>query len=141
MLRPAPAPLAWTERLAVGVPEIDAQHRELFARVARLDRALDLGTRDELGRLLAWLREYALLHFETEERHMRDRGYARYPEHKGVHDAFVERYLALWHDFEREGTSALLTLRVQNWIGGWLEGHVAEHDFALGAFLNGRTVR
>lgn len=33
-------PIQWTQDLAVGVEEIDAQHRELYANVASLHEAM-----------------------------------------------------------------------------------------------------
>jgi hemerythrin len=130
-------PFQWTEKLAVGVAEIDAQHRELLDRVARLDvaaRAHDLG---EVARVLAYLHEYALRHFELEERIMRDRGYPALAEHRSEHEAFAVRLVKLQRDFERDGASALMTLRLQNLLGEWLEDHFAGPDQRLGRFLAG----
>lgn len=125
----------WDERLEIGNVTIDAQHRELFERVGQFDEALVVGDRDAIGRTLAYLREYALDHFETEERFMRAARYPGYDIHKGKHDAFVQRLVALCAEHEEHGVSAILTLRMQNWIAHWLEVHVAEEDVALGRFL------
>ncbi len=127
----------WNEGLSVGVPDIDAQHRELFERVARLEDALGRGDRGELRHLLEFLRDYALLHFDTEEREMAA-GFPRCEQHRAAHRGFLERYLLLWKAFEHEGTTALLTLRVRNWIDLWLRDHVRGEDQALGAWLAGR---
>lgn len=131
--------MSWNERLAIGNVTIDAQHRELFERVAQFDQALVAGDPDAIGRTLEYLREYALVHFETEERFMRDAAYPGYGIHKRKHDAFVERLVALCAEHDAHGVSAILTLRMQNWIAHWLEVHVAEEDVALGRFLAGRA--
>ena len=55
--------LEWTEALSVGVEEIDAQHRELFRRAARLLEGIHAGEPEELGALLDFLYRYAVEHF------------------------------------------------------------------------------
>ncbi|HEX9051709.1 MAG TPA: hypothetical protein VF841_14355 [Anaeromyxobacter sp.] len=52
--------LEWTQALSVGVEEIDAQHRELFRRAARLLEGIRGGEPEELGQLFDFLHEYAV---------------------------------------------------------------------------------
>lgn len=124
--------MRWTESLAIGIPQVDTQHRRLFEQVARLDEDLLAGDRLAVGGALAFLREYALEHFEAEERLMREIAFPEYGEHKAKHDAFVERVLALGQQLEEHGADTLLQLRLQNWIAGWLEVHVSEEDVRIG---------
>ena len=66
--------IEWTEDLATGVPEIDAQHKELFSRINRLLEACNQGQgRAEVGKTLAFLEEYVLIHFSTEEKIMTEK--------------------------------------------------------------------
>ena len=46
------AALQWTPALSVGVPDIDAQHRELFRRGERLITALRAGDRNAVTGLI-----------------------------------------------------------------------------------------
>jgi hemerythrin len=131
-------PIDWNDSLAIGVPSIDAQHRELFARVASFEAALDLGEPQAAARTFGFLREYALVHFAQEERLM---GEARYPqerEHRESHARFVERLGTLVREHERDGASAFLGLRTRNWITVWLLDHVAGEDQAMGRFVRSR---
>lgn len=131
-------PVDWNDSLAIGVPAIDAQHRELFARVASFEAALDLGEPQAAARTFAFLREYALVHFAQEERLM---GEARYPqelEHRESHARFVERLGTLVREHESDGASAFLGLRTRNWITVWLLDHVAGEDQAMGRFIRSR---
>ncbi|MHB9035807.1 MAG: hemerythrin domain-containing protein, partial [Armatimonadota bacterium] len=55
----------WTPDLAVGVREIDDQHRELFKRVNDLLEAMSKGKgRDEIAKVVAFLGNYVVTHFE-----------------------------------------------------------------------------
>jgi hemerythrin len=62
--------IPWTDSLAVGIPEIDQQHQELFLRLERLLRGIVGGEREEVGRLLEFLGDYVVRHFGAEERWM-----------------------------------------------------------------------
>ncbi len=90
-----PSPIPWTPALAVGVPEIDAQHQELFRRAERLITALRTGDRGEVEPLVRYLAAYAVEHFAAEERYMREIGYPGLDGHRAVHRAFREDFAEL----------------------------------------------
>jgi hemerythrin len=127
--------IAWETRLAIGVPEIDAQHRELFSRLAGFDDALTRGDRVAIGQTFAFLREYALVHFETEERLMTASRFPGLAAHRVLHRGFVERLQALAEDYAANGAHALLRLRARNWVVVWLMDHVGREDVAIGRHI------
>ena len=132
-------PLEWTPALSVGVEEIDDQHRELFRRAARLLDGIRKGEPEELGGLVDFLHEYAVLHFGAEEAFMRETGFKGYARHKAEHDRFVSDPVALAREHERTGTGAFMSLRVNHWLTQWLGDHVSGTDAELGKFLARRT--
>ncbi len=127
--------IQWESRLELGVPEIDAQHRELFVRLAGFDEALARGDRPAIGRTFGFLREYALVHFEQEERLMRNVAYPRVEAHRALHLGFGERLRGLADDYAANGAHAFLRLRTRNWVVVWLVDHVGGEDVALGRFI------
>lgn len=131
--------LEWTQALSVGVDEIDAQHRELFRRAARLLEGLRRGEPEEIGGLVDFLHEYAVEHFGAEEEHMRRTRYPGYARHKAEHDRFISDLLALAREHERKGAGAFMALKVNQWLTQWLREHVSGTDAELGAFLLERT--
>ena len=124
--------LQWTTALSIGVPEIDAQHRELFARIDRLLDAMLQRDRQEAVRLLGFLREYAVVHFAGEERLMEQTGYADMPRHVAEHRRFALALRQIDADYRALGASADLVLRVEQVAVGWLRDHVYFTDVALG---------
>ena len=132
-------PVTWSQSLEIGHAEIDHQHRELFARLGGFDDALARGDRDEVAATFAFLREYALVHFEREEQLMSDAGYPRLEAHRALHRGFVARLQALAGEHDAQGPSALLRLRARNWIVVWLVDHVGGEDVALGRHLASRA--
>ncbi len=131
--------IPWTESLAVGIPEIDQQHQELFLRLERLLRGIVGGEREEVGRLLEFLGDYVVRHFGAEERWMMQSGYPDYPRHKAEHDRFMQDFLRMQVEFEQKGPTVLMGMRVNNWVADWLTQHIVDLDMALGRFLAGRV--
>jgi diguanylate cyclase (GGDEF)-like protein/hemerythrin-like metal-binding protein/PAS domain S-box-containing protein len=60
--------MIWDDRLATGLAEIDAQHRDLFAIVSELLSHCESGaTTEEILIDLSHLRSFVAIHFETED--------------------------------------------------------------------------
>ncbi|GAB4363112.1 MAG: hemerythrin family protein [Deltaproteobacteria bacterium] len=128
--------IRWTEELAVGVEEIDRQHRELFDTAARLVEEVGRdGVTGKVARTVAFLEEYVTGHFALEEFHMKRRHYPAYPAHKAEHTAFIAEFYDLRDRLDEDGTTADLVNRMAEWLGGWLVEHIGRQDKALGAFL------
>ncbi len=129
--------LQWTDALTLGVPEIDAQHQELFRRVERLVDAVGRGDHSEVGPLLAFLHEYAVTHFGAEEALMREARYPGLRVHRAEHAKFVESLAALERDHAAEGATTALVHRLERQVCDWLRDHVYLTDGALGRYLRG----
>jgi hemerythrin len=131
--------LEWSPALAVGIEEIDAQHRELFRRAGRLLDGLKKGEPGEVGELVDYLHRYAVTHFGAEEASMREVRYPGYARHKAEHDRFISDLLVISADHEKHGAGAFLALRVDHWLGTWLKEHVSGTDTELARFLTRRS--
>lgn len=128
--------ILWDPTLLVGIPEIDGQHQELFRRLDALHEAIRGGrSRDEVGRTLAFLHQYAVQHFGAEEALMVDRGYPDLADHRAEHVAFVAELEALEGEYQRDGPTASLIIRVNTQLTGWLRSHIYRTDRALVNFL------
>ena len=127
--------LQWTPALSVGVEEVDEQHRELFRRAERLIAALRGGHREEVVPLLSFLEGYVVLHFEAEEKLMRERRYPALEAHAAAHKKSREDYADVMMQFLRTGPTALVALTVHNWLSDWLRSHIAGMDQEMGHWL------
>jgi hemerythrin len=132
--------IQWTEDLATDVPDIDAQHKELFSRINRLLESCNQGKgRTEVGKTLSFLEEYVLIHFSTEEKIMLDHRYPDYEGHKVQHVHFMSNLDTLKQQFVQEGPSIHIILLTNHTVVDWLQSHIRKLDRALGAFLQKRT--
>ncbi len=131
--------IAWTPSLAVGIEEIDEQHRELFRRADLFLSGLETTTRQEVGVLLSYLRFYVITHFGAEEGWMREVEYPGYPEHKRLHDRFVRDLLQLSTENEKRGGPGLQPVRVARWLDAWLTEHIGRVDKAMATWLLARA--
>ena len=71
--------VAWTERLATGIDEIDSQHRALLDNVVALKEAARSGDLHRSLDTLSFLEGYVSDAFTAEERYMRSAGYPGWP--------------------------------------------------------------
>ena len=123
--------IQWSPSLAVGVPEIDAQHQELFRRAERLVTALRAGERGEVEPLVRYLTEYVVEHFSAEERYMSEIGYPGLEAHR-------EDFTEMIADYERKGPTPLVALTMHNWLSDWLRRHVGGLDVEIGRFADAK---
>jgi hemerythrin len=133
-----PTSLQWSPALAVGVPEIDAQHQELFRRAERLITALRAGDRREVEQLVVYLNDYVVEHFSAEERYMREIGYPGVEGHRAAHDAFREDLAEMFADYQRKGPTPLVALTMHNWLSDWLRRHTGGLDQEIGRFAEAK---
>ncbi len=124
--------ITWDKNLETGEPEIDGQHRELFARIDRLLAASrDKRSREEVGQMLTFLGDYVVHHFAAEEAMMAAAGYPEFEAHRAEHARFVQEFGILYREFKSEGPTVLFIIRVGNRVTGWLREHIYKTDRQL----------
>lgn len=126
--------MPWGRRLALGIPEVDNQHRELVSMVNELHRAMrmKMGTQ-EAGAILARLANYTVYHFEYEEKLFDTHGYPETLNHKKIHKDLVAKVLAFTKEFE-QGRAAL-SMDLMKFLTDWLKNHIMKTDKAYAPFL------
>ena len=132
--------MEWQPALAMGQPQIDAEHRSLVEALNRLHAAVDEGRdREEVERVLIFLRDYTVTHFTAEEALMIQHQYPGASAHFTAHSALVMQVSDLLTDF-RAG-KAVLTEAVLTFLETWLWEHILGPDTEFGGFLRSRGVR
>lgn len=124
--------LQWDRKLATGVEQLDAQHRELIRQINNLTEAMTSGRgRDELGRMFDFLKKYTTDHFSEEEAVM-DRVRCPVAEaNRKAHAYFVRRLQELRSRFDAQGPQPTLALDIHRELGEWLVKHIGAIDTQL----------
>lgn len=124
----------WTEAHSIFVPQLDAEHRNIFRLCGDLQKALaQAAPSQELTAILNESLGVVEEHFAHEERMMRSVRYLLIDWHKSQHDtarkrakAFAARIQAGEADAPREMLA---------FMGSWLKDHMSVADNMMGAAL------
>lgn len=126
----------WSDAYCIGIPEIDRQHRGFFKAAHRLhDQILNCSGEQGVEEAIAFLRDYAERHFETEEALMRQHAFPGLAAHERLHVAFFERLDQLVYDLEVCGPSQHLADRVLEIVQDWLIDHILDEDQQYAAYV------
>jgi hemerythrin-like metal-binding protein len=124
----------WSTSEAVWIEEIDDEHKEIFADVARLQAVLSGdGPLDDMHKAMERLTTTIVGHFEHEERLMRASRYGSHRWHTGLHEAAqqnVERFAPAIERGDREAGRALV-----EYLTEWLRDHARVADRMMCAHL------
>lgn len=124
---------SWTEKLRLGLDQIDEQHREYFRRADRLiTSCLGQDAERESAAALDFLAAYVRVHFQTEEALM---GVPGYPErdtrfHKSQHAWFTGEISAMVEACHQKG-SLPSSLRLSSLVVDWFQNHIQTVDRKL----------
>jgi hemerythrin-like metal-binding protein len=118
----------WDPQLATGQAKVDAQHQELFRRVAAVHEAMVSGGASGVGEVLKFLAEYTVSHFADEEALMQQARYGDFDRHKELHTRLLQQVGDLQAQLARG--QKLRTMDVTEFLGGWLKEHIAKADKA-----------
>lgn len=128
--------MEWTQDLSVGVKEIDAQHKELIRRINSFFDVMKSGGKEqEILKMLDFLAEYVVSHFNDEEKLQLSSGYPKYKEHKKLHTDFIADVKKIRSDIENVGFTVATSMVVGSTLVSWLTLHIRKVDKELGAYI------
>ena len=123
---------AWDESLTTGVPSIDDQHRHLVGVLGGVLDAMEQScSRAEVGRVLSEMDLYTAAHFSHEEDCMRRHECPAAQLNASEHTEFLRIVTRFRADYEAQGATTKLVLRVKDQLAWWLETHIRAIDTQL----------
>jgi hemerythrin-like metal-binding protein len=126
-------PIRWLPEYAVGIQEIDQEHRGLFARAEKLHLAIRAGQGSEsLLQTLDELVDYTCYHFAHEEELMQRISYPHYLDHCSQHEALRSEVRAM-RERVASGDAGLATDVMQLMVD-WLKCHTTTSDRRIGTY-------
>jgi len=124
----------WSSSYSVYVPEVDAEHRQLYRMAEDLKLAILAEEKLDHSRpLLGEFARHVTAHFGHEERLMKATNYPSKEWHKGQHGTASRKLAVLKRALERGESAAGLEILAE--LHEWLQNHIRLADRMLGAHL------
>lgn len=138
--------MIWKEKYKIGVPQIDAQHEELFARVTVFVETLrsDKEWAEKVSSVndtLEFMKDYVVTHFRDEEAYQEEISYPRLADHKKTHSDMVAYVAATSEQYEKEGYKEITMQQFAGKLVTWLVNHVVADDQKIADYVKNREER
>jgi methyl-accepting chemotaxis protein/hemerythrin len=123
----------WDESMALHIPAIDSQHKQLIGWIKALNDAVQKGEGaqvidDVLQKLVSYVQE----HFSDEEHLMLSHNFPGFMSHRQEHDFFVTRLMDMHNDIE---SGEELSNKTRDFLIDWLISHIKGTDQIYGRFI------
>lgn len=132
--------IAWNDRLLVGVPAIDQDHRQLIGMLNELYDGIARGDGHAIvGDILNRLEQYTNQHFQREEALFAPTAYPRTEAHRKEHArmrAQVARLRSSWQE-DALGAPSLVLVTI---LKDWLFDHILGSDQQIVPYLRASSV-
>ena len=132
--------LVWNKQFETGIPELDAQHREMIAYVNRLElmalnQSLNRLDVAYLNHFLEFLEEFARHHFHHEEKCMVKYQCPAYEECRRTHEDFVTFQDRFRQRLKTEVLRPAMIRELSDFCNLWIQNHFVKVDLQLKASL------
>lgn len=125
--------IKWSDKLSLGIPEIDGQHKSLIDVINELwDAIVKKKDAERLLGILNKLEQYTFAHFTAEEAVMRVEKYPRLKEHYAEHQKFIGHLSATRSKIE---AGEQIALELLNFLTDWLVKHIQVSDKDYSDFI------
>ena len=121
------------ESLITGICDIDAQHELLFDAINNL--AAITKNKQDLWFVVEDIKKYAAIHFQTEEKYMREYNYPEIEEHIKEHADFSEKFVILRQELEENGLSENFVQNFRIFLVRWIMNHYTNIDVKMAEFI------
>jgi len=119
--------LPWSQNLVLGIKVIDEQHHH-FINILNKTYAIAnaLQPEEELRQIVKELEDYAVLHFDTEEKYFDEFHYPLAEEHKEQHRELLLKAKAFNERYAKEGSGIVSEFIA--FLEDWLINHLEVYD-------------
>lgn len=139
-------PIIWSKDYALGIEEIDNQHKELVLIINRIEQVAvsdpdHPNFAEKVRGVLKDVRDYTVLHFSSEEVILKMFDYPDFVEHKAKHDKFValvgNKKKIIEDSLKAKDNEKVIEElnAIFKFLGEWIIVHIQKSDFEYGEFL------
>lgn len=130
--------IEWSERLSVGVPEMDEEHRQFIARVNDLNKAIvESENKATVERVMDLMLMEATHHFRHEQQLLARWNYPDTAAHAATHAQLTAQFERVMKEFAESDVSFVWALKGLH-LKQLLVGHLLKEDMKYRDFLRAR---
>ena len=127
----------FTSNLVTGNKTIDEQHKELISKINNLlDAVASSQEQATAMRMLNFLNDYVVYHFEAEENLQKEVGYPGLADHQKQHESLKQTVADLTEMLtEEEGASPAFVEQLNKKVVEWLYKHIEGYDRSVAEYI------
>ena len=119
--------LQWRGDFDTGIREMDVEHRQLIAHIAKLQQEMAGGAEPEkVLNILRQIYDEIAEHFALEEKVMQQMSYAAYADHKEDHETLLEDLREIMEEVDEDG--GIDEVQLTDDLDRWFSDHFRLHD-------------
>jgi hemerythrin len=132
-----PSSFSWNDSLKIGIPTIDEQHQQLINQMDFLVQAMQNSQgKEEIAGIIEFLDRYIQQHFGYEENCMEKYRCPIATQNKEAHREFIANFEEIKAEFNKNGASLLLVMKVNQNLLDWFINHIKKIDVQLKPCMN-----
>lgn len=125
----------WNKDLECGIELLDKQHKELIERANTFFIRFKCGQGISAAKeCLAFLQQYILYHFQSEEAFMVDCGYPKYRPHQAIHKGVAKEVQFRTVKMEDSGFAPEEVASFYTFLCNWIKDHILVHDLEFSRY-------
>lgn len=124
--------IPWREEFALGISEIDEQHKKILAIINNLSEIFQGKKHHEqeiINQIIQELDDYANYHFQTEEKYFDLFSYQDAEAHTKIHNQYREKIVEWRQHYEKENDPKIF-FDVSEFLKNWWVWHINNTDRA-----------
>lgn len=128
--------ILWQDTFSVGIPTLDQHHQHLATLINRLSEfGSGEGNSEPVDEILSALVQYAMYHFEHEEKLMASLDYPRLDKHRLEHTQFFE----VITETSYGATLGIIDIsHLSDYLVRWWKNHILHEDMQLKPYFAAR---
>ncbi len=117
----------WNDSLSVKIKSIDNQHKKLIDMINDFyENIKNRSSDDSVHALIDNMKKYTVMHFNHEEKYMKDLHYPDYLNHKKEHDLFIEKVKSV--EEKLKNVKIILSFEITDFLKDWVKNHIQGSD-------------
>lgn len=122
--------IPWEDKFSIGIVEIDEQHKKMLSIINKLYSLLKEKNNDnpeEMAAIIQEMVDYAVYHFQTEEKYFALFNYEKSGEHIEIHNQYRTK-IEDWHKRYSETRDSAVFFEISTYLHDWWIWHINNTD-------------